>query len=170
VTFADAVPSCDACRKLIGVDEGASSGDIKRAYHQKALESHPDKNPDDSMAQENFMRVQGCYEALTKSKCTDSNWNYGDAFDFRDEDSSFSFNFTFSEFIEALRQDPDVDRIITEFMGFLLSATCFASLFFCCGCGMVLFRILVAFLIYTCGAGIFLSSFTSFNSSHAPDL
>ena len=82
VTFADAVPSCDACRKLIGVDEGASSGDIKRAYHQKALESHPDKNPDDSMAQENFMRVQGCYEALTKSKCTGSfnhaatNWSY----------------------------------------------------------------------------------------------
>jgi hypothetical protein len=72
VTFADAVPSCDACRKLIGVDEGASSSDIKRAYHQKALESHPDKNPDDSTAQEKFMRVQGCYEALTKSKCTGS--------------------------------------------------------------------------------------------------
>ena len=72
LSVVDAVPSCDACRKLIGVDEGASSGDIKRAYHQKALESHPDKNPDDSMAQENFMRVQGCYEALTKSKCTGS--------------------------------------------------------------------------------------------------
>jgi hypothetical protein len=70
LTFVDAVPSCDACRKLIGVDEKALPSDIKRAYHQKALESHPDKNPDDPLAQERFMRIQGCYEGLIKSKCT----------------------------------------------------------------------------------------------------
>ena len=45
-------------------------------------------------------------------------------------------------------------RIISNFMGFLFSATCFASLFVCCGCGMILFRLLVASLIYTFGAGI----------------
>ena len=70
VTFVDAVPSCDACRKLLGVDNGASKIDIKRAYHQKALESHPDKHPDDPMAQEKFMRIQGCHEGLIKSKCS----------------------------------------------------------------------------------------------------
>ena len=47
-------------------------------------------------------------------------------------------------------------RIITDFLGFLFSATCFASVFLCCGCGMVLFRVLVAVCIYTFGAGIFL--------------
>jgi hypothetical protein len=34
----------------------------------------------------------------------------GDEFDFRD-DTSFSFeNFSFTEFFEALREDPEVDR------------------------------------------------------------
>jgi hypothetical protein len=65
-----AVPNCDACRNLIGVNEAASPSDIKKAYHQKALENHPDKNPDDPTAQERFLRIQGCYEGLIKHKCT----------------------------------------------------------------------------------------------------
>ncbi len=69
-TLADALPNCDACRKLIGVQKGAPSSDIKKAYHQKALENHPDKNLDDPTAQERFLRIQGCYEGLIKRKCT----------------------------------------------------------------------------------------------------
>jgi DnaJ-related protein SCJ1 len=65
-----AVPNCEACRKLIGVNDSASPSDIKKAYHQKALENHPDKNPDDPAAQERFLRIQGCYEGLIKRKCT----------------------------------------------------------------------------------------------------
>ena len=72
VHYATAMPNCDACRKLIGVNEAASASDIKKAYHQKALENHPDKNPDDPTAQERFLRIQGCYEGLTKRKCSGS--------------------------------------------------------------------------------------------------
>ena len=70
VHYVHSLPNCDACRKLIGVDEAASTNDIKKAYHQKALENHPDKNPDDPTAQERFLRIQGCYEGLIKRKCT----------------------------------------------------------------------------------------------------
>jgi hypothetical protein len=70
VHCAIALPNCDACRKLIVVDEAATPSDIKKAYHQKALENHPDKNPDDPTAQERFLRIQGCYEGLIKRKCS----------------------------------------------------------------------------------------------------
>ena len=78
-------------------------------------------------------------------------------------------------FLNELRKDPEVDRcthsppsiriqllasshthhrILTGFFGFLLSGTFFASLFMCCGCGMVWFRWLVSGLIYYYGASI----------------
>jgi DnaJ-class molecular chaperone len=66
----DAKPSCRTCRELLGLDDTALPSDIKKAYHQKALENHPDKNPDDPTAQERFLRIGLCYESLTKNKCS----------------------------------------------------------------------------------------------------
>ena len=70
VILASANPSCDACRKLLGVDSQSLASDIKKAYHQKALASHPDKNPDDPEAQEKFLRIGSCYEHLRKNTCS----------------------------------------------------------------------------------------------------
>lgn len=47
----------------LGLQRGASETDMKKAYHKKALEYHPDRNPHGSEA---FKRVHVAYEALQK--------------------------------------------------------------------------------------------------------
>lgn len=53
-----------AIYKILGVEVTASPEEIKKAYHQRAHERHPDKNPDDPEAEEKFRRVTKAYEVL----------------------------------------------------------------------------------------------------------
>ena len=46
---------------VLGLDKGASSGEIKKAYHKLAREHHPDKGGDP----EKFKKVQEAYEILS---------------------------------------------------------------------------------------------------------
>ncbi|KAG9120861.1 hypothetical protein FRC07_003471 [Ceratobasidium sp. 392] len=48
---------------LLGLNPAATSAEIKRAYKKKALQSHPDKNPDPNAAQE-FQELSTAYEIL----------------------------------------------------------------------------------------------------------
>lgn len=51
--------------KTLGVERDASEGDIKKAYKNKALRWHPDKNPDNKEeAQKNFADASAAYEVL----------------------------------------------------------------------------------------------------------
>lgn len=50
---------------LLEIDEKASSKDIKKAYRQKALKCHPDKNPDNPKAAELFHQLSQALEVLT---------------------------------------------------------------------------------------------------------
>ncbi|KDR67037.1 hypothetical protein GALMADRAFT_258704 [Galerina marginata CBS 339.88] len=51
---------------VLGVSEEASDDEIKRAYRQRALETHPDKNIHDmESATKKFARVQEAYETLS---------------------------------------------------------------------------------------------------------
>ena len=43
----------------------ASSKDIKKAYHKKALENHPDRNPDIDEAESNMARISQAYSTLS---------------------------------------------------------------------------------------------------------
>ncbi|MBL6865607.1 MAG: molecular chaperone DnaJ [Flavobacteriales bacterium] len=50
--------------EILGVDRKASGSDVKRAYRKLALKYHPDKNPDDSKAEEKFKEAAEAYEVL----------------------------------------------------------------------------------------------------------
>lgn len=51
--------------EVLGVDKGASASEIKKAYRKLALKYHPDKNPDDSVAEEKFKEAAEAYEVLS---------------------------------------------------------------------------------------------------------
>ncbi|XP_061429771.1 dnaJ homolog subfamily C member 17 [Lethenteron reissneri] len=50
---------------LLGIKENASPKEIKKAYRRKALECHPDKNPDNPSAVELFHELSRALEVLT---------------------------------------------------------------------------------------------------------
>ncbi len=50
---------------VLGVDEEAEAGEIKKAYRRLARQYHPDRNPDDPDAEERFKEIQAAYEVLS---------------------------------------------------------------------------------------------------------
>lgn len=54
--------------EILDVPRSASADDIKKAYRRKALQWHPDKNPDNKeFAERKFKEVAEAYEVLSDS-------------------------------------------------------------------------------------------------------
>src|SRR6185312_5415546 len=49
---------------VLGVADGASAKEIKKAYKDLARKLHPDQNPGDTAAEERFKEVSAAYDVL----------------------------------------------------------------------------------------------------------
>jgi molecular chaperone DnaJ len=65
--------------EVLGVDTRASQEEIKKAYRQLALKFHPDRNPGDKEAEENFKEAAEAYEVLRDSQKRDIYDQFGHA-------------------------------------------------------------------------------------------
>ncbi len=50
---------------VLGVNRNASAEEIKKAYRKMAMQYHPDRNPGDKQAEENFKEAAEAYEVLS---------------------------------------------------------------------------------------------------------
>lgn len=51
--------------EVLGVAKSATADDIKKAYRKKAIQYHPDKNPDNKEAEEKFKEAAEAFEVLS---------------------------------------------------------------------------------------------------------
>eukprot|EP00026_Physarum_polycephalum_P017132 Phypoly_transcript_18243.p1 GENE.Phypoly_transcript_18243~~Phypoly_transcript_18243.p1 ORF type:complete len:174 (+),score=27.29 Phypoly_transcript_18243:63-584(+) len=60
--------SVDDLYTILGVPKNATAAEIKKAYHQKAIENHPDRNPQNREAAEHkFKTINDAYKILSTS-------------------------------------------------------------------------------------------------------
>jgi len=65
--------------EILGVQRNATENDIKSAYRKQALKYHPDRNPGDKTAEENFKQATEAYEVLKDEKKRQIYDQYGHA-------------------------------------------------------------------------------------------
>ncbi len=63
--------------KVLDVARDASEADIKKAYRRLAMKLHPDRNPDDKNAEEQFKEAKEAYEVLSDAQKRAAYDHYG---------------------------------------------------------------------------------------------
>lgn len=53
--------------EVLGVERNATADEIKKAYRQAAIKFHPDKNPGDKQAEDNFKEAAQAYDVLSNA-------------------------------------------------------------------------------------------------------
>ena len=64
---------------VLGLSKAASDSEIKSSYRKLAMKYHPDKNPDDKKAEDNFREITESYEILKDSQKRAAYDQYGHA-------------------------------------------------------------------------------------------
>ena len=54
--------------EVLGVSKDATPEEIKKAYRKKAVQYHPDRNPDDKDAEEKFKEAAEAYDVLSDTE------------------------------------------------------------------------------------------------------
>lgn len=110
--------------KILGLDpkKNYSVNEIKKAYHERCLLYHPDKNPGDPLANEIFLKVKEAYDIITNpsfahqklSKSTELNLviNFTASFEdgFFGKDYIFNYNRS-AELIDRFKLDMVIDSL-----------------------------------------------------------
>lgn len=56
--------------EILGCPRNANDAALKKAYRKLAVKWHPDKNPDNEQAKDNFQKISEAYAVLSDSKKT----------------------------------------------------------------------------------------------------
>ena len=54
--------------KILGITPSATQQEVKKVYRTRAMQYHPDKNPDNHFAHERFIEIQEAYSILSDSR------------------------------------------------------------------------------------------------------
>ena len=54
--------------EILGLNRDAQDGEIKKAYRKLAMKYHPDRNPDNTKAEEQFKEAKEAYEVLSDAQ------------------------------------------------------------------------------------------------------
>jgi translocation protein SEC63 len=63
--------------RILEIEHGSSSAEIKKSYRRLSLKYHPDKNIGDKAAEEKFMKIAKAYEALTDETSKENYEKFG---------------------------------------------------------------------------------------------
>jgi molecular chaperone DnaJ len=91
--------------EVLGVPKTATPDEIKKAYRKLARQYHPDRNPDDSAAEEKFKEIQGAYDVLgdaEKRKSYDTTGSFGRGGIPSDGSGGWTNVFTHADFADVL--------------------------------------------------------------------
>ncbi|NPD87553.1 MAG: molecular chaperone DnaJ [Asgard group archaeon] len=105
--------------EVLGVSKDATEDELKKAFRKKAMENHPDRNPDDPKAAEKFKEASEAYEILSDPQKRSSY----DRFGFAGVQSDFSrvnardFSTISDLFSSLFRDDFMGDDLFSMFFG-----------------------------------------------------
>lgn len=103
--------------KTLGINSNATQEEIKKAFRKKALEFHPDRNPNNPDAEKNFKEVNEAYQVLSdpKKKSVYDSGPGGVGFDFSGMPGNFSdmFNSFFNN--QKPQNHPQHVSVVVDF-------------------------------------------------------